>query len=68
MATDYASLKTEIADFYNRNDLTSVLDTFIDLAEAEMQRKLKLLEFETTTTVAVTAGSGTLPTVTSREL
>lgn len=62
MATDYASLKTEVSDFYNRNDLTSVLDTFIDLAEAEMQRKLKLLEFETTGTVSVTSGSGSLPT------
>lgn len=62
MATTYATLKTEIADFYNRNDLTSVVDTFIDLAEAEMQRRLKLLEFETTGTVTVTSGSGTLPT------
>jgi hypothetical protein len=62
MATDYASLKTEIASFYNRNDLTSDIDTFIDLAEAEMQRELKLLEFETTGTVTVTSGSGTLPT------
>jgi hypothetical protein len=62
MATDYASLKTEVADFYNRSDLTSVIDTFIDLAEAEMQRKLKLLEFETTGTVTVTSGSGTVPT------
>jgi hypothetical protein len=62
LATDYASLKLEISDFYNRSDLTSVIDTFIDLAEAEMQRKLKLLEFETTGTVSVTAGVGTLPT------
>lgn len=62
MATDYSSLKTEIADFAERNDLTSVIDTFIDLCEAEMQRELKLLEFETTGTVTVTSGSGTLPT------
>lgn len=62
MATSYSTLKTEIADFAERNDLTSVIDTFIDFAEAEMQRELKLLEFETTGTVTVTAGSGSLPT------
>jgi hypothetical protein len=62
MATTYSALKTEIADFAERNDLTSVVDTFIDLCEAEMQRELKLLDFETTGTVTVTSGSGTLPT------
>ncbi|HNG01972.1 MAG TPA: hypothetical protein PLS35_05875 [Nitrospira sp.] len=62
MATDYSTLKTEIADFAERNDLSSVIDTFIDLCESEMQRELKLLEFETTGTVTVTSGSGTLPT------
>lgn len=62
MATSYSTLKTEIADFAERNDLTSVIDTFIDFAEAEMQRELKLLDFETTGTVTVTSGSGTLPT------
>jgi hypothetical protein len=62
LATDYASLKTEIADFLNRTDLTSVVDTFIDLCEAEMQRELKLLTFEVDTTLTVTAGVATLPT------
>ena len=62
MATDYSTLKTEIADFAERNDPSSVIDTFIDLCESEMQRELKLLEFETTGTVTVTSGSGTLPT------
>lgn len=62
MATSYSDLKTEIAAFYHRNDLTSYIDTFIDLCEAEMQRKIKLLEFETTGTVTVTSGSGSLPT------
>lgn len=60
--TSYSELKTGIASFYNRNDLTSEIDTFIDQCEAEMQRKIKLLEFETTGTVTVTAGVGTLPT------
>lgn len=62
MAASYSELKTEIADFIERNDLTSVIDTFIDLCESEMQRKLKILDFETTATVTMTDGSGTLPT------
>lgn len=62
MAQSYSDLKTEIADFLERNDLTSVIPTFIQLCEAEMQRKLKILAFETTSTVTITSGSGTLPT------
>lgn len=62
MAASYSDLKTEIADFYERNDLTSVVDTFIDLCESEMQRRLKLLPFETTGAVTITAGTGSLPT------
>lgn len=64
MATTYATLKTEIADFMDRPDtaFTTAVDTFIDLCEAEMQRELKLLVFETDSTVTVTAGVATLPT------
>ncbi len=62
MATTYTELKAEIADFLERNDLTAVVDTFIDLAEAEMQRELKLQAFETTANVTITAGTGDLPT------
>lgn len=63
MATSYSSLKTEIADFINRTDLTSSrLDTFIDAAEAEMQVRCKEIEFETRGTLTVTAGEATLPT------
>ncbi len=61
MATTYTELKAEIADFLERNDLTAVVDTFIDLAEAEMQRELKLQAFETTSSVTITAGVGDLP-------
>jgi hypothetical protein len=62
MATTYSALKTEIADFVNRSDLTSIVDTFIDQAEAEMQVRCKEIEFETRSTVTVTAGVATLPT------
>lgn len=62
MATTYSALKGEIASFYERTDLGDFLDTFIDLCEADMQRRLKLVAFETTASVTITAGSGALPT------
>ena len=37
----YAQLKTAIADFLNRDDLTAVIPTFITLAEASFNRKLR---------------------------
>ena len=37
----YAELKTAIAGYLNRSDLTSTIDTFIDNVEAELNRKLR---------------------------
>tara|TARA_X000001382_G_scaffold115777_1_gene94709 strand:+ start:1461 stop:2072 length:612 start_codon:yes stop_codon:yes gene_type:complete len=37
----YANLKTSIADWLNRSDLTSVIPTFISLAEAGMNRNIR---------------------------
>lgn len=37
----YAELKTSIADFLNRDDLTAVIPTFIDLTEAKLKRRYK---------------------------
>ena len=34
----YAELKTAIANYLNRSDLTSDIDTFIDNVEAELNR------------------------------
>jgi hypothetical protein len=64
MATTYATLKTEIADFINRTNITTVVDTFIDQAEAEMQVLCaeEGIEFEERSTVTVTAGIAALPT------
>mgnify|MGYP003625344820 FL=1 len=39
--TTYAELKTSITDFLNRDDLTTVTPTFILLAEADMQRRVR---------------------------
>lgn len=37
----YSGLQTAIADYLNRTDLTSVIPTFISLAEAKMNRELR---------------------------
>jgi hypothetical protein len=43
MALDtYSGLKTTIADYLNRDDLTSAIPSFITLAEAKFNRKLRV--------------------------
>lgn len=39
--TNYATLQTAVADFLNREDLTAAIPTFIQLAEATFNRKLR---------------------------
>ena len=39
--TNYINLQTTIADFLNRDDLTSAIPTFIQLAEAQITRDLR---------------------------
>ena len=39
--TSYTTLKSTIADYLNRSDLTSIIPTFISLAEANFQRNVK---------------------------
>jgi len=39
--TTYDELKSSIADFLNRDDLTAVIPTFISLAETDMNRKVR---------------------------
>lgn len=39
--TTYDELKTTIADFLNRDDLTTVIPTFISLAEADINRQVR---------------------------
>ena len=56
--TTYSTLKAEIASYLNRDDLTTHLDTFIDLAESRLNRDLRLREMETVDT-SITTVSGT---------
>ena len=58
----YTELKAAVADVANRTDLTNQIIDAIALAEAEMQVDCKLVEFESDSSIAVTSGSGTLPT------
>jgi len=54
MATTYAELKTEISAFTHRSDLTAYLDTFIDFAEARLNRDLRVSQQETILTASAT--------------
>lgn len=63
--SDYATLKTTIADYLHRSDLSdAVVSNFVQFAEARMNRKLRLLEQETSGLVSLVAGaqSVALPT------
>jgi hypothetical protein len=64
MALDsYSNLKASIADWIARDDLTTQIDDFIDLFEAEFNRRLKTQEMRLTTTVTTSSTTNlvTLP-------
>ena len=60
----YAELKTAIANFLARDDLTDQIPNFIQLAEARMSRELETREQEKRATATLTSGDGfiALPT------
>ena len=45
--TNYTNLQSTISDFLNRDDLDSVIPTFIQLAEAQFNRDIRHWEMET---------------------
>lgn len=57
----YSGLKTAIVDFSGRDDLTSLLDDFIDMAEQRMfyndEMPLRVRQMESRTTLTGTAGN-----------
>lgn len=59
--TTYDELKSSIADFLNRDDLTSVIPTFISLAEADMNRKLRHWRMENRATAEVDSRYSAIP-------
>jgi hypothetical protein len=54
--TNYTNLQTTIADFLNRDDLTPIIPTFIQLAEAQFNRDLRHWRQEARATGQQTAG------------
>lgn len=57
----FNELKSAIADYLARNDLTSQIVDFIALAEGRLNRKLRTHDMEASATVTMTSGSGPLP-------
>jgi len=53
---NYGTLKSFIADFLARDDLTSQIGTFITLTEQRMSRELDIALLERTTQSSVSAG------------
>tara|TARA_R110002110_G_scaffold137846_11_gene323267 strand:- start:274 stop:894 length:621 start_codon:yes stop_codon:yes gene_type:complete len=59
--TTYAELKSAIADFLNREDLSSAVPSFIGLGEADMQRKIRHWRQEKRSTAAIETQYSLLP-------
>lgn len=57
----YANLTSNIATWLGRSDLTTYIPDFIRLFEAALARRLKLRTQETSATVTITNGTGSLP-------
>jgi len=60
--TSYSTLKTAIADWTHRSDLTSQLDDFIDITEARLNRDLRVSQMEEASTITPSSGIVTMPT------
>ena len=54
--SNYSTLQTEIAGWLNRDDLTSVIPTFIQLAEANINRQVRHWKMEARTSGQQSAG------------
>jgi len=59
--TTYDELKASIADFLNRDDLTSVIPDFISLAEADMNRGLRHWRQEKRSTAEIDTQYSAMP-------
>lgn len=60
--TTYDNLKTAIADHLDRDDLSSHIDDFIDLAEARHKREVRIREMITRSSLTVDSRYESLPT------
>ena len=60
--TSYSTLKTAIEAWTHRSDLSAVVDDFIDLTEARLNRELRVSQQETRATTTPTDAYIALPT------
>ena len=61
--SSYSALKTSIANWLNRSDLTSeISDDFIVLTEADLNSKLRIRKMVTQTTITIDSETESLPT------
>ena len=58
---NYSDIQATVASYLHRDDLTSQIQDFIRLAEADMQVRAKLSQWDTEATVTLTSGVGALP-------
>jgi hypothetical protein len=59
--TTYTELKTSLADWLNRSDLTAVIPDFISLAEAQIERKLRTRQMIVRATATIDTEYGAVP-------
>ena len=62
MITSYSELKTSIAAFLHRNDLTSMIPEFISDGETKIYNDLRIKAMETAYTATIASGVVALPT------
>tara|TARA_B110000196_G_C21149650_1_gene668763 strand:- start:2395 stop:3018 length:624 start_codon:yes stop_codon:yes gene_type:complete len=59
--TNYGTLKTEIAEFLNRTDLTAIIPTFITFAHNKLNRDLRTREMVARATANITSEYNAFP-------
>lgn len=58
--TNYSDLKTQVANYLGRSDLTSQIPSFISFAELRLARELRVRQMLKTATANITAGDPTV--------
>lgn len=59
--TSYSALKASLADWLNRDDLTSVIPDFVSMAEAQLERRLPTQKMVQRLSIAISAQFTSLP-------
>jgi hypothetical protein len=59
--TTYTELKSSLADWLNRSDLTSVIPDFISLAESQIERQLRTRQMIVRATATIDTEYGAVP-------